>query len=419
MIAKTPVAYFASLKSRKAQNRSISSILVEIQNGTHAKRIAAMRQAQGENRDNLKRQLPCFMASGTSTAGHKAADFRDHSGLLQVDVDDVGEERAAELRDELGHDPHIFAAFISPSGSGVKALIRIPADKDKHPASFSAVSEYLRSKYAVEVDGKCKDISRVCFVSDDPELVLNADAVELEVDGSPLPDCEKKGEREGLCASPPPNSSKSYKLQATGYKLRTTLYTLQQGAKMSDFFGLEIHFQRNVTRFFAKPSRGHRNQAIVQIAAKLFYVVKPDFVFLMLQEFKRQHQDAYADYDGDFDGEASAMIEGLLDRYPSELNEAERSHYLDLPLDRQTAFRICRSLAHCESDADAPLGLFFLSREALAHRLGHYGSENAKWIFNELVKRGVIEMVKKGTARRTGHRGEATMWRWLLGLNGS
>jgi hypothetical protein len=417
MIAKSPVAYFANLKSRKAQNRSIGSILVEIQNGTHAKRIAAMRQAQGENRDNLKRQLPCFMASGTSKAGHKAADFGDHSGLLQVDVDDVGEEKAAELRDELGHDPHIFAAFVSPSGSGVKALIRIPADRDKHPASFSAVSEYLRSKYAVEVDGKCKDISRLCFVSDDPELVLNADAVELEVDGSPLPDCEKKGEKEGLCSSPSPNSST--RLQAVCYKLRSTLYTLQQGAKMSDFTGLDIHFDRHVTRFFAKPSRGYRNDAIVQIAAKLFYVVKPDFVLLMLNEFKLQHWDVYESYDGDFDGEANAMIEGLLDRYPSELSEAERSHYLELPPDRQTAFRICRSLAHCESDADAPLGLFFLSRENLAHRLGNYVSENARWIFRELEKRGVIEMVKKGTARRTGHRGEATMWRWLLSVDAS
>jgi hypothetical protein len=408
MIAKSPVAYFANLKSRKAQNRSISSILVEIQNGTHAKRIAAMRQAQGENRDNLKRQLPCFMASGTSTGSHKAADFLDHSGLLQVDVDDVGEERAAELRDELGHDPHIFAAFVSPSGSGVKALIRIPADKDRHLAAFGAVAEYLRSKYAVEVDAKTKDISRVCFVSDDPELVLNADAVELDVTG---------GERGGDCTPTLPPSST--RLNAVSYKLQATHYTLQQGAKISDFSGLETHFQRNVTRFFAKPSRGHRNAAIVQIAAKLFYVVKPEFVLLMLHEFRLQHQDAYADYDGDFDGEANAMIKGLLDRYPSELSDTERSHYIELPPERQAAFRICRSLAHCESDADAPRGQFFLSREGLAHRLGQYGSENAKWIFNELEKRGVIEMVKKGTARRTGHRGEATMWRWLLGLNDS
>lgn len=415
---ETLVTYFTSLKSRDSQTRSIDAILAEIKGRTHAKRIEALRQSPSDAvRDERKRQLACFMVSGTSKAGHRAADFLNHSGLLQVDVDDVGEERAAKLRDEMRNDPHILAAFISPSGKGVKGLIRIPASRETHLAAFAAVGEYLRSRYAVEVDAKCKDVSRVCFVSHDPEMVINADAVELDVDGSPLPDCEERGERDVLRA--PPHSDSSTRIHSESYTLHTTLYTLQQGAKISDFSGLEAHYQRNITRFFAKPSRGYRNEAIVQIAAKLFYVVKPEFVLLMLNEFKLQHWDVFESYDGDFDGEAVAMVKGLLERYPNELTEAERSHYLDLPQERQTAFRICRSLANCESDPDAPRGLFFLSREGLAHRLGQYGSENAKWIFHDLEKRGVIEMVTKGTRRKLGNPGKASTWRWLMSVDAS
>lgn len=429
---ETPVAFFRSLSAKKAKSRPIVSILEEIRNGKHAAAICDIRQPglSKEERGELKRALPAIMVSGTSKGGRKAIDFLNHSGLLQIDLDNVGEDKAASLRDTIGQDPHILAAFVSPSGNGVKAFICIPAMKDTHPAAFATVAFYIRDCYGVEMDATCKEINRLCFVSHDPDLVVNADAVEMEIPtefhqptklkgksafsgDKPQRHGEGEGVREAEDAPHTPLNS-SERLRARDYVLRSAGYALQQAAALEDFPKLREHYDRNITKFFAKPTRGHRNRAIVAIAAKLFHVVRPEFVLLMLNEFKREHWDVYESYDGDFDGEALAMVEGMLAQYPSELNEAEKSHYLDLPLEKQAAFRILRSLAKCESDPDFPPPNFFQSRNELANRLGQYGSENAKWIFNDLQKRGIIELVKLGTQRAKGVKGEASVWRWMM-----
>jgi hypothetical protein len=429
---KTPVATFKRCTDKKAVNRPLTEVLDEIRDGTHRQAVEAVRAAPPEQRGELKKALPAFAVSGSSRAGRSAADLLNHSGLLQVDIDKIGVFKAFGLKDKLAADPHVFAAFISPSGDGIKLLVRIPADASRHRASFHAAESYFKERYQLTIDASCKDVMRLCFFSHDEELVLNPGAVELEVaetfqqgaksaataetenkskssSGAKVADEKDSGDVFGG----PSSSYSSERLRARSYGLRSTDYVLQQAAKIDDFPQLRIHYERTA-KFFEKPSRGHRNQAIVAIAAKLFYVVRPEFVLLMLDEFKTQHWDVYESYDGDFDGEALAMVEGLLERYPTELNEQERAVYLDLSPERQSAFRIMRSLAFCESDPEFPPPTFFQSRNELAHRLGQYGSENAKWIFTDLEKRGVIEMLKLGTQHTSGSRGKATTWRWLL-----
>ncbi|WP_294401777.1 phage/plasmid primase, P4 family [Prosthecobacter sp.] len=127
----------------------------------------------------MKRALPAVMLSGSTRGGHKGSDVLEHSGLLQIDLDHVG--NAAALRDRIGKDQHILAAWISPSGDGVKAIMRIPPDIQRHKVAFEAAMEYMRETYDEAIDEKCSDSSRLCFVCYDPALVSNPDAVSLEV----------------------------------------------------------------------------------------------------------------------------------------------------------------------------------------------------------------------------------------------
>ena len=136
---------------------------------------------------DLKKRLPAVLPSGRFE--RRCNDgLTAHSGLLCADLDELG-VRLPELRQQLASDPHVYSVFASPTNTGLKVWVRVPADASQHAGSFSAVQAHCRKLYAVEVDAACKDVARLCFVSYDPNAYLNRDAVELE----PLAETSKLG----------------------------------------------------------------------------------------------------------------------------------------------------------------------------------------------------------------------------------
>src|SRR5262249_15955872 len=132
--------------------------------------------------DALKKQLPGVTFSGTFS--HRAGDkLRQHSGLLPADLDSLGED-LANVRAKLLTSPHLFLLFLSPTGYGLKAVFRVPADASKHLASFRAVRKQVFELTGVHIDESGKDPARLCFLSHDPEFYHNPNAVEIE----PLPE---------------------------------------------------------------------------------------------------------------------------------------------------------------------------------------------------------------------------------------
>lgn len=167
-------------------NRRVTKIFVFIRDGRWAKHVTELRGfAYGSAAYNAKKKtLPCFMLSAsTATGGHTAAGILEHSGLLQIDVDSIGMGAACALRDRLAKDPHVLASWLSPGGEGVKAAFRIPASVDTHKKAFVAAQRYFQEVYGVTVDPSCKDPCRLCFVSHDPNLRTNENAIELQIEG--------------------------------------------------------------------------------------------------------------------------------------------------------------------------------------------------------------------------------------------
>ena len=63
--------------------------------------------------------------------------------------------------------------FVSPSGNGLKVLIKVPADIDNHINYFNSLEEYFDSTY---FDKTSKNISRVCYESWDNLIHINEDS---------------------------------------------------------------------------------------------------------------------------------------------------------------------------------------------------------------------------------------------------
>ena len=397
------IAFFQHLGA-PGENVPVQTMLDGIRSGKWGGQIKRLRAApyDSDEFNKRKRALPAFMLSATTNSGHKAADVKQHSGLLQLDVDHVGAEHAGSMRDRLGEDRHILAAWISPSGTGVKAIMRIPADVEQHKAAFEAAADYMRESYGVAIDPACKDVCRLCYVSHDPEIVTNAEAVPLAVENGFF------GVGEGEHVQD--NSSTS---------LNAASYILHNSGLFDDFPNLRPLYNELVAFRYTKPQRGMRNAAMVEIVATCFCAVAPEFVMGFAVEYFNQHAEVFADYDFErYKREAESILAGCHLSYPQRLSEGERSAYDALASDReQAAFRITHSLSKCESEASSPPPLFFLSALQLGTRLGLLDMQ-AWRILRAFEKSGFIKTERPGTVRKKGVQGVATVYRWMLSADG-
>ena len=150
--------------------------------------ISRIRTARSkEERDALKRELAQVVFSGTFERRQSDA-IRSYAGILTVDLDadqNPGRDLPA-AKPLLASDPYVLAAFVSPSGHGLKLLVRvaepIPEVSDPkplqkaHARAARAFFGYLQATYGLIADQGCTDLARACFATVDPELHFNPDA---------------------------------------------------------------------------------------------------------------------------------------------------------------------------------------------------------------------------------------------------
>jgi len=148
--------------------RDIDFVLDRIKSGKSKELVDQVRQQT--NKDEFKKQLPAICFSGTFSKRNDAA-ILEHSGFICLDFDKYESlELLNEDRNKLIVDKYTFALFISPSGNGLKLIVKIPKDIESHKSYFDALEKYYNNNH---FDTTSKNISRVCFESYDPNLFIN------------------------------------------------------------------------------------------------------------------------------------------------------------------------------------------------------------------------------------------------------
>lgn len=140
----------------------LSVALERIQTGKNKQIIDAVRA--GDKRK--KNDLPVVLFSGKFNR-RADVDLVEHNGIIVCDFDHVD---VAKTKESLAKDEYVIACWTSPSGDGVKALVQIE-DTNKHKEHFSAMVEYFRESYGLELDPSGRNISRACYESYDPDLI--------------------------------------------------------------------------------------------------------------------------------------------------------------------------------------------------------------------------------------------------------
>ena len=101
------------------------------------------------------------------------SNLLQHSNLLTIDFDHL--DNLQELKTQLLNDEYFETEmlFTSPSGDGLKWIIRIDILEVSHSEYFIAVANYIKQTYNIEVDQSGKDVSRACFLPYDPTAFLH------------------------------------------------------------------------------------------------------------------------------------------------------------------------------------------------------------------------------------------------------
>ena len=121
-----------------------------------------------EKANNLKLNLPSVCFSGKFGNDRTDASLIQHSGFIVLDFDDVEDLRNKQV--EIISVEYVYACWVSPSGRGLKALVKI-AKGEKHREHFQALQELFP-----EIDRSGINPSRVCYESYDSEIYINEEA---------------------------------------------------------------------------------------------------------------------------------------------------------------------------------------------------------------------------------------------------
>lgn len=178
--------------------KSLIVIAKDIASGKYKTEIEKIRsllqQGKTEEAQELKKQLPAFTPSAVFNSRRVKNDVKTYSGFVHLDFDKLTDEQLYDLQIITSANPHTHIAFISPSGYGLKLCVEVTSGIEDHDMAYLQVQDYYENLTGLKADPSCKDITRLCFMSYDPNLYKNVGNEKFVVTGtSAASDCQPSG----------------------------------------------------------------------------------------------------------------------------------------------------------------------------------------------------------------------------------
>lgn len=166
---------------------SIDEILQQIKSQSYRKQVLSLRNllkaGDLEGYGMGKRHLPAVTFCGTFDKVRKKENLLCYNHLIVLDIDKLSIGERARVRDVLLQCPYVFAFWASPSGKGFKGLVALDYQIDwqsgalekAHKSAFQLVRDYFETTHQVLLDESGSDLTRLCFLSYDPDLILKSE----------------------------------------------------------------------------------------------------------------------------------------------------------------------------------------------------------------------------------------------------
>ena len=176
-----------------------------------------------------KKNLPCIAYMGRSKTGQRKADLMEPTGLVMLDIDHCEKPRECfeHVKEHLG-DLQLLAAHITPSGKGLRLVLRNLSDYETITDNIVAMAKQIEVGDFGDVDTVCKDLSRISFLVPKDEWLLLSEELftdpEIyvkEAGGSIAADPSEKGVKAKDGEAMPPEDCHDY----DGYRYNGFLVT--------------------------------------------------------------------------------------------------------------------------------------------------------------------------------------------------
>ena len=129
------------------EQKDILKILDDIKTGTYRNAITYLRKSLAEDKkeaaERAKKSLPAFTPSATFKGGRKMEFLTAYNALVVLDIDKITKEKLTDCKEKLQNNEFVFAAFTSPSGNGLKVLVKVNTDRTEHKETFLKLQNYF------------------------------------------------------------------------------------------------------------------------------------------------------------------------------------------------------------------------------------------------------------------------------------
>lgn len=206
-------SHFHSLRDTRPEPTTWQVLFKEITNSAHTAATRHYRahlatlsdiEATGDaqqleqwklTKSNLKNAQPAFIPSVLLEGGRTYAHVKGFTGFIMVDIDGIPPERFAAILTLVKEDIHSFLVYITISGCGIRVISHVEGGVTK--ANYRMVWEWVNDHYArlcgVEIDGQCKNATRMSVLCHDPEALLRPEASSFHTSGMKPREKPKRG----------------------------------------------------------------------------------------------------------------------------------------------------------------------------------------------------------------------------------
>jgi len=261
----------------KVENLSLFKILRDISSDKYKDQVENIRDLiyndKHSDADRKKKLLPAFTPSGTFDSGRKADKITSYNSHIILDLDKLTKEQLSYAFKRASSTPYTFAAFISPSGNGLKIIVPVNSTAEHHKLAFQQVCDYYEQALQLVVDPSGKDVSRLCFMSYDPDCYRNINAEPFKINIEQEPEPKKKQD-------PPKEEQTEPKSEQPSNEEQDWL----------EVFGKCVDFTDRKSSY----SDGNRNNYVHLLACNCNRAGIPENIALgyILQNFDLDHQEA-------------------------------------------------------------------------------------------------------------------------------
>jgi len=188
------ISYQENTWSEISKEYSINNILDIIKSDNHKFQIEQLRTAlekgDKEYYDSYKKRLPAITFSATFEKKRLKENLKIYNPVIVIDIDKLDDESLQKVHEHLSNDKYVTSFWRSPSNRGFKGLVSLNYSLNfpefnidlLHKSAFKKLSEYFHKTYEIVLDSSGNDITRLCFLSHDTELVLKPEIAEFVIE---------------------------------------------------------------------------------------------------------------------------------------------------------------------------------------------------------------------------------------------